>query len=178
MPPSLAFKVANEAKRYLGFAAYLMVVFGTLILFSVNIYARIDQEVQHYPSYHFYALGLINALVLAKIMLLAEATKMGNRTVGRRLQDGPLVYAILYRSLLFSIVLLAAYGLEELLVGAWHGKPMREVMAEMGGGPRGLASFAWVMFVALIPYFAYREIGRVLGETRLHALLLGRRKAA
>ena len=170
---SLAQRATEEAKRYLAFAAYLIVVFGTLILFSVNIYARMDQEVQHYPNYHFYALGLVNALVLAKIMLLAEAVKMGTRSVGRRLQDGPLVYAILYRSLLFTVVLLAAHLLEEVLVGAWHGMVMSEVLPEIAGGPRGLASFAWVMFVALIPYFAYREVDRVLGEARLRSLLLG-----
>jgi hypothetical protein len=34
------------------------------------------------------------------------------------------------------------------------------------------------MFVALIPYFTYREVGHVLGEAKLRALLLGRRGAA
>lgn len=120
--PTLAQRAAREAGRYLGFATYLLVIFGTLILFSVNIYARADQDVPHFPSYHFYALGLINALVLAKFMLIAEAAKLGSLTVGRRLGEGPLVYAILYRSLLFTAVLMAAYVLEELLVGAWHGR--------------------------------------------------------
>ncbi|MCF4129859.1 hypothetical protein [Methylobacterium sp. SyP6R] len=179
--PTLAQRAAREAGRYLGFATYLLVIFGTLILFSVNIYARADQDVPHFPSYHFYALGLINALVLAKFMLIAEAAKLGSLTVGRRLGEGPLVYAILYRSLLFTAVLMAAYVLEELLVGAWHGKAPRAVLPEMAGGPRGFASFAWVMFVALIPYFTYREIDRATGGARLRALLLepaGRRADA
>ncbi|AWB23060.1 hypothetical protein DA075_20925 [Methylobacterium currus] len=180
-PPSLAQRAAHEAGRYLSFAAYLLVIFGTLILFSVNIYARADQDVPHFPSYHFYALGLINALVLAKFMLIAEAAKLGALTVGRRLEEGPLAYVILYRSLLFMAVLVAAYVLEELLVGAWHGKPPRAVLPEMAGGPRGLASFAWVMFVALIPYFTYREIDRATGGAWLRALLMkpaGRRAEA
>ncbi len=179
--PSLARRAAHEAGRYLGFAAYLLVIFGTLILFSVNIYARADEDVPHFPSYHFYALGLINALVLAKFMLVAEAAKLGSLTVGRRLEEGPLAYAILYRSLLFTAVLVAAYVLEELLVGAWHGKPPRAVLPEMAGGPRGLASVAWVMFVALIPYFTYREIDRATGGMWLRALLMesaGRRADA
>ena len=174
---TIARRAADEAKRYLGFVAYLCVVFGTLILFSLNVYSKIDGEVPHYPGYHFYALGLINALVFAKILLVAEAANVGGRFIGRRLREGPLVYPILYRSVLFSVVLIAAYVLEEVLVGAWHGKAMAEVLPEVGGGPRGLASFGWIMFVALIPYFAYWEIGRVLGETALHALLLTRRPA-
>jgi hypothetical protein len=174
---SIARRAAEEAQRYLGFVAYLCVVFGTLILFSLNVYSKIDGEVPHYPGYHFYALGLINALVFAKILLVAEAANVGGRFIGRRLREGPLVYPILYRSVLFSAVLILAYVLEEVLVGAWHGKTTAEVLPEVGGGPRGLASFGWIMFVALIPYFTYREIGRVLGETALRALLLTRRPA-
>lgn len=178
--PSLAQRAAHEAGRYLSFAAYLIVIFGTLILFSVNIYARADQDVPHFPSYHFYALGLINALVLAKFMLIAEAAGLGSLIVGRRLETGPLVVAILYRALVFTAVLVAAYGLEEVLVGAWHGRSPRLVLPEIAGGPAGLTSFAWVMFVALIPYFTYREIDRATGGAMLRALLMepaGRRAA-
>lgn len=115
---SLKQRAAAEAKRYIAFAIYLVIVFGTLILFSINIYSRIDRSVPNYPSYHFYALGLINALVVAKFVLIAEAAKIGSRTFGRRIQQKPLVYVILYRALLFTAVLVAAYGLEEVLVGA------------------------------------------------------------
>ncbi|GJE13591.1 hypothetical protein [Methylobacterium longum] len=169
---SLWRRAAAEAERYLAFAIYLIVVFGTLILFSINIYARIDRDIPNYPGYHFYALGLINALVLAKFMLIAEATKLGSLRFGRRVGRRPLVYVVLYRALLFTAVLVVAYGLEEVLVGAWHGKAPGAVLPEMAGGPRGVLTFAWVMFVVLLPYFAFREIGRVLGAGRLRDLLL------
>ncbi|MEE7504766.1 hypothetical protein [Methylobacterium mesophilicum] len=171
-PVSLWQRVADEAKRYLVFATYLIVVFGTLILFSINIYARIDRDIPHYPGYHFYALGLINALVLAKFMLIAEATKLGSLSFGRRISRRPLVYVVLYRALLFTAVLVAAYGLEEVLLGAWHGQAPGAVLPEVAGGPRGVLTFAWVMFVVLLPYFAYQEIGHVLGAGRLRDLLL------
>lgn len=171
---SIAARVAAETKRYLGLAAYLLVIFGTLILFSLNVYARADRDVQHYPRHHFYAIGLINALVLAKFMLIAEAAKLGSFAIGRRLDRGPLAYAILYRALLFTVVLVAAYVLEEVVLGAWRGRSPRDVLPELAGGPRGLASFAWVMFVALVPYFAYRALGRALGADRLRALLFGK----
>ncbi|MBE7198861.1 MAG: hypothetical protein INR70_13810 [Parafilimonas terrae] len=169
---SLWQRATAEAKRYLAFATYLIAVFGTLILFSINIYARIDQDIPHYPGYHFYALGLINALVLAKFMLIAEATKLGSLSLGRRLVRRPLVYVVLYRALLFTAVLVAAYGLEEVLVGAWHGRAPSAVLPKMAGGPRGVLTFAWVMFVVLLPYFAFQEIDRVLGAGRLRDLLL------
>ena len=31
-----------------------------------------------------------------------------------------------------------------------------------------------IMFVALIPFFAFKEIGRVIGERELHALIFKR----
>ncbi|MGY2049860.1 hypothetical protein [Methylobacterium sp. JK268] len=164
-------------ERYLALSVYLVIVFGTLILFSLNIYARLDEDVRRYSSYHFYALGLLNALVLAKLMLVAEMTKLGSHSIGRRLQQGPLVYSILYQAVLFAAVLTMLNVLEELLVGAWHGKALDAVLPEIAGGPRGLATLAWVMFVALIPYFAFRELSRALGETRLRALLWSSRAA-
>lgn len=169
---SIARRAIEEAKQYLGFATYLLVVLGTLILFSTNVYARLDQDVQHYPSHHFYALALINALVLAKIMLLAEAAQVGTWSIGRHLRKGPLAVVILYRALLFAAILIGANVLEVVLVGAWHGKTVSEVLPEIAGGPRGVATFAWVLFMALIPYFTYRELGHVLGEARLRGLLL------
>src|SRR3569833_2305491 len=76
--PSLARRAIDEAERYLWFSLYLIVIFGTLILFSLNFYARINEDVPRYSSHHFYALGLINALVFAKIMLIAEAAGVGS----------------------------------------------------------------------------------------------------
>ncbi len=172
---SLRQRAVAEARRYLAFASYLIVVFGTLILFSINIYARIDQDIPHYSGYHFYALGLINALVLAKFMLIAEATKLGSLRIGRHVRRRPLVYVVLYRTVLFTAVLVAAYGLEEVLVGAWHGRAPGAVLPEIAGGLRGVLTFAWVMFVVLLPYFAYQQIGQAVGAGRLRMLLFGPR---
>ncbi|GEP03419.1 hypothetical protein [Methylobacterium oxalidis] len=165
-------RAINEAERYLWFALYLIVVLGTLILFSLNIYVRIDHDVPHYSSHHFYVLGLINALVFAKIMLLAEAVGVGSLLIGRRLEAGRLVTVILYRVSAFTVVLVAAYMVEAVLEGAWHGKTVGQVLPEVAGGPAGLVSLAWILLVALTPYFAYRELGRVLGHTRLRTILL------
>ncbi|WP_205820906.1 hypothetical protein [Methylobacterium nonmethylotrophicum] len=170
--PSWARRAIDEAERYLWFALYLIVVLGTLIVFSLNIYARVDHDVLHESSRHFYVLGLINALLFAKIMLLAEAAGVGSRRIGRRLEAGRLVTVILYRASAFTVVLVAAYVLEAVLEGMWHGKAVDQVLPEIAGGPLGLASLAWILLVALTPYFAYRELGRVLGRSRLRRIML------
>ncbi|WP_407528437.1 hypothetical protein [Methylobacterium oryzisoli] len=169
---SLARRAIDEAERYLWFALYLIVILGTLILFSLNFYARINEDVPRYPSHHFYALGLINALVFAKIMLIAEAAGVGSIFIGRRLEAGRLVTVIFYRALAFTVVLVVAYVLEAMLEGTWHGNAVGQVLPEIAGGPLGLISLAWILLVALVPYFAYHELSRVLGHARLRAIML------
>ncbi|WP_431311074.1 LysR family transcriptional regulator [Methylobacterium nigriterrae] len=128
-------RAAAEAKRYLGFVVYLLVIFGTLIVFSIVLYARLDGDAGHLPASHFFTLGLVNALVLGKIMLLAEAAGVGTRAFGRRLRSGPLAYAILYRALVFALVLVLADVAEEVLVGLWRGRSVAETLPEIAGRP-------------------------------------------
>jgi hypothetical protein len=53
----------------------------------------------------------------------------------------------------------------------------RTVAASMptigGGGLAGLASVAVILFVAMIPFFAFRNLSLVLGADRLKSLLFG-----
>lgn len=48
----------------------------------------------------------------------------------------------------------------------------------IGGGVIGTAAVALLMSVALIPYFAFKEIGRLIREDELSALILTRRAKA
>ena len=67
---------------------------------------------------------------------------------------------------------MGAYALEKIAVGLWRGKTLADsVPAVGGGGVRGLATAGLIMAVALIPYFSFRELGRVLGRERLRTLL-------
>jgi hypothetical protein len=42
-----------------------------------------------------------------------------------------------------------------------------------GGGFVGLASVTLILFVALIPFFAFRNLKRALGADRMNTLLFG-----
>ncbi|WP_336490259.1 hypothetical protein [Methylobacterium nigriterrae] len=154
-------RLTEEAPRIAGIFAYLWIVFGLFIFHEHIVLSR------HGMGYGFYGLAFINAWILAKIMLVAESLDVRPHFQGR-----PLVYPILARSCAFAVLLVCAYALEEMGLGLWRGKTLaNSVPAVGGGGLRGLASVILIMAVALIPYFAFRELGRVLGRERLRTLL-------
>ncbi|SOR28453.1 conserved membrane protein of unknown function [Methylorubrum extorquens] len=154
-------RLLTEVKRILGIFTYLWVVFGLLILHEHIVLSR------HGIEYGFYGLAFINAWILAKVMLVGESLDMLPIFQGR-----PLIFPILTRSFVFAALLVCAYAIEKMAFGLWHGKTLAgSVPAIGGGGARGVASVGLIMAVALIPYFAFRELGRVLGRERLRTVL-------
>ena len=155
-------RIFEEAKRIIGIFAYLWVIFGLLILHEHIVLSR------HGLSYSFYGLAFINAWILAKIMLVAESIDVRPHFRGR-----PLMIPILIRSCAFAALLVAGYAVEEIVLGLWRGETFAGSLPAIGGGGvSGLASAGVIMAVALIPYFTFREVGRVFGRERLRTLLL------
>ena len=118
-------------------------------------------------SYAFYGASIINALILAKIMLVAEAFHFGDH-----FRERALAYPILYKSVAFGLMLVAAYVTEEVIVGLLKGKDLAQSTPELGGGTlAGILAIAVIMCVALIPYFAFKEIRRVYGGPEFDSLV-------
>jgi hypothetical protein len=163
-PRSVKAIVIDEAKEFVGIFIYLLVVFGLFVLHEWIVLSS------HQLSYRFYGFALINALVLAKIILIAEGVHFADR-----FRESPLIYPIAYKSLAFTTLLMSAYIAEEVIVGMLHGKTAAQGIPDIGGGTvGGFISVAIIICVALIPFFAFREISRVLGEAELHTLMFTR----
>ena len=144
-------------------ALYLWVIFGLFALYQ-SILLR-----QHGIDYEMHGFALFNALVLGKIMLVAE-----NMRLARWLPRRPLIYRILFEGFLFSLLFIGFHVLEKVITGLIQGKEAAEsVPAIGGGGLAGLASVALIMFVMLIPFFAFRNVSRELGRGRLEAMVFG-----
>ena len=143
---------------------YLWVLFA---LFSVHKSMILGEEHINYQAQTF---ALINALVMAKAMLIGE-----DLHVGSWLKDKPVLYLSLYKSLVFSVFLIAFHILEEVAIGVFKGRTISQSFPSIGGGGlQGLLSMGAIVFVALIPFFAFRELGRVIGQRELWSLLLKR----
>jgi hypothetical protein len=93
-------------------------------------------------------------------MLLTEGLNLA-RWVRRR----PLIYPILFESLLLAVLFICFHVAEHVVVGLFEGE---EAVAESipaigGGGFAGVVCVAVILFVALIPFFALRNVSRELG---------------
>jgi hypothetical protein len=146
-------------------AIYLWVLF---FMFSLHEYIVITK---YNISYAFWGLPLVNALVLAKVMLVAEDLHLGERFKAR-----PLIYPIVYKSAIFTAVFICFHVVEEAVIEFFHQKSASESLSSVGGGSlRGILSVAAIMILALSPFFAFRELGRVIGEREMRSLLFGQR---
>jgi hypothetical protein len=95
--------------------------------------------------------------------------------LGNRFRDKALIYSILYESLIFAVFLFGFHIVKEVVVGAFKGTPISESLPLIGAGSlKRLLCRGGIVFIALIPFFAFREIGRVIGKGELWSLLLTR----
>jgi hypothetical protein len=162
---SLAQTAWREFTELAGICAYLYVCFGALIFYKASIL--------HSQGVEFvaYGLALAKALILGKFVLVAHALGIGDRNKPRRL-----ALAILFKSVLFALLLIALSLVEEVIVGFFKGRQLREVLGEFAGGtlPQLLAT-SFLILLIMIPYIAFREISAALGEGKLLKLLSERR---
>jgi hypothetical protein len=155
--------VARKVRRFLLMFLYLWALFLLLAL-NEEIVLR-----QRGISFSTQSFGFINALVLAKVMLMAE-----DLDLGRWRQRRPLIYPILYESLLLTALFICFHVVEHVAIGLFKGESLAASVPHIGGGGLvGLACVAVILFVTLIPFFAFKHVSRELGEARLRAMLFG-----
>jgi hypothetical protein len=156
-------KTLDEGKELFWVVIYFWVLFG---LFSVFRSLVLNEKNLVYHE----GFAIINAFLLAKVVVTAEFFQ-----VAENLRRKPLVYPIVFKSAVFCILLMCFYFTEETLVGIWHGKTIVESFPKIGGGSwKGVLVVASILFVGLIPFFAYRELARVLGKDELYSLMFKR----
>lgn len=158
-------KVYHGMKDYLFISFYLWVVFGLFVLNRSVISS--EQHISYAP----HGFALLNALALGKVMLVAQDLHFGEW-----FDEAPLVLTTLFKSSAFAFVLGCFKILEEILTGFFHGHSINESIHTVVSGTLGgiLVQMA-ILAVLLIPFFAFAELGSVLGQDELKKLLLSSR---
>ena len=141
-------------REYLIIFLYLFIVFSLFAIYKSVVLA--EHEIEFVPQ----GLALINALALAKVILVGQELHLADR-----FRDVPLIYPTLLKSFVYTLLLACFKILEEAAVGMYHGEPLGESIA--GGSWKVVLSLTVLLFVVLIPFFGFTELRRVLGEERL-----------
>jgi hypothetical protein len=153
-------KALHELKEFFWIFIYLWLCFGLF-----ELYKSLILEEQHI-HYTIYGLAVVKALVLGKVILVAKGLHLAERH-----KDRLLIYPTLYKSSVFFVVLILFSMLEEVLRYFLEHKTIAGSLSQIGSGslPAILAS-GLLLFVVLVPFFAFQEISRVLGENKLYRL--------
>src|SRR5690349_9578287 len=113
--PPLKQRLAHEFLRYWINVAYLAVFFGVFELYRKLVLA------EHGINYVHYGAALIEALVLAKIILIGDAIGLN-----RGFENKPLIFPTLHKTIVFSLFVgLSAIG-EHLVEGKFQGSSLAE----------------------------------------------------
>jgi hypothetical protein len=158
-------RAKDQIRNFALMFVYLLVMFGMLAVHESIVLA------QHNIDYRFHGLAFINALVFAKVLLVAEDLRLGHG-----FDDAPLACSILVKSLLFGVALICFHVVERVLIGMWDGKSAAQSISEIGVDKlEGIVSLGIITTVALIPFFILREISRVMGSDKFWSLFFQRR---
>src|SRR5271169_5225192 len=150
-------KAAHELEELVGIFLYLAFFFCAIATYSMLLLN------QFHVSYFFFGTALLNALVVAKVILIGEYAHLGKKH-----ESKPLFQSALYKAFLFSLLVLAFHIMEETIKRRWHGENF--VTAYHGIRVDELLARSVIVFCTFLPLFAFRELRRVLGEDSFWSL--------
>jgi len=158
-------RLTAELIEYWVLVVYLSCFFGAFTWYRRIVLA------EYRIGYAHYGVGIIEALVLAKVTLIGDVLHLG-----RRLAHRSLFVVSIYKAVVFSLWV-GAFTVVEQLVDAWlRGVGWAGAVSDLlGPGKYELTAKCLVTFVAFIPFFAYGELEGVLGEGRIRGLLFRKR---
>ncbi len=154
----------HELGEYFINVAYLTVFFTAYVLYRRMILAEYEIQLQDYFT------GIIKALVIAKVIMLAAFLR-----VSRKFENKPLVIPVLYKSLLFTLCVVLFDLLEKTISGWIHTGSLSLAMTALGEEHLNGAWIAsiFLVFVTFIPFFALKEMSRVFGAEKFRQMFFG-----
>ena len=156
-------RLREELRKYLVVSAYLYVCFGAVQLYKA---ALLDEVGIRYLPLGF-ALG--KALILGKFVLIGDVVSGRSRSTSRTL-----LRRIAHRTVLLLTLLVVLTIVEEVLVGAIHGRGVAQTLAEHGHlSLPEIGATVLLVLLMLIPLVTLSELSRALGAGVLAATLFG-----
>lgn len=150
-------KATHELVQLVAIFLYLAFFFCALATYSMLLLKEFN------VSYFTYGFALINALVIAKVILIGEYAHLGKKHEAK-----PLLLAAIYKASLFTLLVFAFHLVEEVIRLLIHRENMATALHKIRIDD--LFGRSLVVFCTFVPLFAFRELQRVLGEENFRVL--------
>ncbi len=132
---------------------YLAFFFCSLELYSILLLR------DFHVKYLNFGFAAINALVVAKVILLGEYAR-----IGRKYEQRPLIVSAAYKAVIFVLLVFAFHVVEEFVKRFLHTGHFAGALSSTH--VNDLVGRGVIVFCVFLPLFAFREARRVLGEQR------------
>ena len=160
-------RTIEELKEFWITALYLAVFLTAFTFYRRMVLAEFG------VTYLHYGIGLIEALVIAKIVLVGRALGLDKRID----RGGPLILSVIFKAAIFSILAILFALLEQVVEGLLHKKEWASIVRGLlDVGAYELFARMIMLFTSFVPFFAFWEIGRVLGRQKLIEMFFSRRR--
>src|SRR3974390_1571649 len=135
-------KAARQVEALVKIFVYLAFSFCAVVTYRLLLLH------EFHTSYFDYGTALLNALIVAKVILIGEDVHLG-----KRVEDQPLLLSAISKALLFGLLVFAFHIVEEAvkrlvhgndLAGAWHEAHLDEVLAR-----------CVIIFCTFVPLFLF-----------------------
>ena len=159
-------KIIGELHELFIDALYL-----ALFLCAFTAYrALITGELLHTPVYLHFGTNIITALVIAKIIMVG-----GWLNLGGKFKKDLLIVRTLYRSVIYSGFVIVFAIVEKAVESLFHGQSISETLRSLADlGWEEIVARAIVILLALIPFFAFRELADREGREGVYDLFFHR----
>lgn len=156
----------SELQLYCLYTVFLSLIFSTFTIYQRLLLSEYNNNFIHY-GYSF-----IEAMILAKVILIGEYFKLGEG-YGKK----PLIFPVSHKTVLFCFLVFIFSILEHFLLGLYSGKGLAEVYeAFTSKGINIILAQMLIMVVVFALFFSFLEIGRELGKGQLLYLFFKRNR--
>lgn len=158
-------KLINELKKFFLYTFFLFILFGVFNLYDALLLGH------DFHNHIRYGYSLIEALLLAKVILIGEVL-----AVGEKFKDRPLIIHVFYKTLSFILLLLIFNMVEHCIIGWFDGHTIIQTYHHIVHQKINIIlAKTLIMTIIFAQFFTILEISRTLGEGQLFALFFKKR---
>jgi hypothetical protein len=157
-------KLLIEIRTY-----YMLSLFLFLFLCSLSFYKNLILEKDSLSNIQYWY-NFVEALILAKILLIGMFLRLGERFLERSL-----IIPTIYKTIVFCLFIIFFAFLEHFVVGLLSGKGLSELSATITYKYFiGIMGRIPIFISVSLPLFGLMEVSRIMGKNRLFTLFFRR----